>query len=46
MAANSGAPALSRAELALLDRIASDEYGIPTTVLMENAGREIGRAHV
>jgi NAD(P)H-hydrate epimerase len=30
---------LSRAELALLDRIASEEYGLPTAVLMENAGR-------
>jgi NAD(P)H-hydrate epimerase len=30
---------LSRAELALLDRIANEEYGLPTAVLMENAGR-------
>lgn len=30
---------LTRAELALLDRIAAEEYGLPTAVLMENAGR-------
>ena len=32
-------PRLSRAELALLDRMASEEYGLPIAVLMENAGR-------
>jgi hydroxyethylthiazole kinase-like uncharacterized protein yjeF len=32
-------PSLSSAELARLDRIASEEYGLPTAVLMENAGR-------
>lgn len=50
MAANAGSPALprspalSRAELALLDRIASEEYGLPTAVLMENAGRGAAEA--
>jgi len=34
-----GSPSLARDELALLDRIASEEYGLPTAVLMENAGR-------
>jgi len=33
------APRLSRAELALLDRLATEEYGLPVAVLMENAGR-------
>ena len=32
-------PRLSRAELALLDRLAAEEYGLPVAVLMENAGR-------
>jgi NAD(P)H-hydrate epimerase len=32
-------PALSRAELAELDRIAIERYAIPGVVLMENAGR-------
>lgn len=30
---------MSRAELARLDRIAAGEFGLPTAVLMENAGR-------
>ena len=30
---------LTRAELALLDRLATEEYGLPGAVLMENAGR-------
>lgn len=30
---------LTRAELALLDRLASEEFGLPSAVLMENAGR-------
>jgi NAD(P)H-hydrate epimerase len=33
------APRLTRAELALLDRLASGEIGLPSAVLMENAGR-------
>jgi len=32
-------PPLSRAELALLDRLAVEEHGLPVLVLMENAGR-------
>lgn len=32
-------PALTRAQLAELDRRASEEYGLPGAVLMENAGR-------
>ncbi len=33
------APGLTRAELARLDRLACEEYGLPGAVLMENAGR-------
>ena len=32
-------PPLSRAQLRELDRLAADRYGLPTLVLMENAGR-------
>jgi len=32
-------PPLSRTELALLDRLAVEEHGLPVLVLMENAGR-------
>ncbi len=37
-------PWLTRDELALLDRVASEEYGLPTAVLMENAGRGAAEA--
>ena len=44
MSAHPGTPWLGRDELALLDRIASEEYGLPTVVLMENAGRGAAEA--
>ena len=44
MTAHPASPWLTRDELALLDRIASDEYGLPTAVLMENAGRGAAEA--
>ncbi|MFH0939322.1 MAG: NAD(P)H-hydrate epimerase [Planctomycetota bacterium] len=33
--------ALSREQVRLLDRLAAEEYGIPSIVLMENAGRSV-----
>jgi NAD(P)H-hydrate epimerase len=39
MTAHPESPWLTRDELAELDRIASEEYGLPIAVLMENAGR-------
>jgi NAD(P)H-hydrate epimerase len=44
VSAHPESPWLTRDELALLDRIASEEYGLPTAVLMENAGRGAAEA--
>ena len=44
MSPHADSPALSRAELLRLDRTASEEYGLPSAVLMENAGRGAAEA--
>ena len=44
MSAQPETPWLARDELALVDRIACEEYGLPIAVLMENAGRGAAEA--
>lgn len=37
-------PSVSRAEMARIDRVATEEYGMPLLSMMENAGRNLSRA--
>lgn len=37
-------PSVTRAEMARVDRVATEEYGLPLLSMMENAGRNLARA--